>query len=1106
MAMKFRKIVNIFAVITLTLGIFTGFVTPGDTLAGSSVNPSGLGNTLPVSETGLYVVQLVDPSVSAYLGGIKGLAATSPEATGARRLDANSPASQAYQAYLEAKQQSAIDEMQAAFGRSIATEYRYQYALNGFAAYLSHAEALAAMNLPGVLAVYADELHQMATDVSPELIGATSIWEGDTTGGLETLGEGIVVGMIDGGINHAHPSYAATGADGYTHQNPYGSGVYHGWCETNPGFCNDKLIGAYYLYPGTAESPEDGDGHGSHTSSTAAGNAHEAVFTVGTDTFTRSISGMAPHANIVAYKICNPYCPSSSAVEAVELAISEDLVDVINYSIGPGGNPWTDMVEVAFLDATAAGIFVSVSAGNSGPAAGTIEHSSPWTTSTAASTHSRIISNFMDVEVPGTELTDLLAIPGYGTTITAEVSDNIRWSGDVDPANIGACLPFPDESFNGVIGLAQRGGCDFLVKLNNLAAAGAVYAVIYNNVGGPPITMGFDPLPNIPGVMTTLEQGLAIAALIGGIPEAEVIIKVGAEVVIDPEWNDIMAGFSSRGPSEWELLKPDYAAPGVNVLAAVHAYDGNIATYDFYQGTSMASPHSAGSAALLMALHPDWTVSEIRSALASTANPTVMRDSDGVSPADPYDMGSGRLALYGAGNAGLVLDESYENYLAADPRDGGEPNALNLPYMVEFDCNAACSWTRTVKSVLPATQTWTVEYENAAGLVLDVQPATFTLDPGEEAALTITADVTGGDPLETLFGAVNLVPAAGVTTRFPVVVIVYAEPPTISVAPSSLLSTQEAEVATLPLTISNLGGVMLEWELYDDGLPVMAIQGEWADNFDSYLTDSELHGQGGWKGWGDDITYGATVTDNKAQSLPNSVAIVGQTDIVHEYADANTGFWTYTAWQLIPNNYTGASSFILLNAYDDLMTNVGWSVEVVFDGPSGTVYNNGKSGGSLPLVFGRFVELRVEIDLVNDEQSFYYDGDLLYSGSWSGEVSDAGALNLAAVDLFANDASAVYYDDMSLTMAIPEVCDLVGDVPWLSTNPTTGTTLPGESSLVSVEFDATGMDVGTYTATLCATSNDPVNPVVEIPVSMTVVEGVPTIPMYLPLIFKTATQ
>ena len=1104
--MKYRKALYLLAVISLTAGMITGFVTPRPTLADTSPGSGVAARALPVSQTGLYVIQLVDPSVSAYMGGVTGLTATSPEATGTRRLDATTTASQAYQAYLEGQQLSMLNAMQSAFGRAIEVEFSYLYALNGFAAYLSHAEALAAFNLPGVRNVYPDELHQMATDVSPDLINAPAIWDGDTTGGLETLGEGIVVGVIDGGINHAHPSFAATGADGYTHENPYGTGVYHGYCVANPDFCNDKLIGAYYLYPGTAESPEDGDGHGSHTSSTAAGNAHDAVFTVGVDTFTRHISGMAPHANIVAYKICNPYCPSSSAVAAVEYAISDDMVDVINYSIGPGGNPWTDMVEVAFLDATAAGIFVSVSAGNSGPAAGTIEHSSPWTSSTAASTHSRIISNFMDVEVPGTELTDLLAIPGFGTTITADFTDNIRWSGDVDPTNIGACSPFPAGSFEGVIGLAQRGGCDFLVKLNNLAAAGAVYAIIYNNVGGPPITMGFDPLPDINGVMTTLEQGLAIADLISGVPEATVTIKVGAEVVIDPGWNDIMAGFSSRGPSEWELLKPDYAAPGVNVLAAVHAYDGNIATYDFYQGTSMASPHSAGSAALLMALHPDWTVSEIRSALASTADPTTMRDSDGVSPADPYDMGSGRLDLFGAGNAGLVLNETYENYLAADPRDGGEPNALNLPYLVEFECNATCTWTRTVKSVLPAAQTWTVAYENAADLTLDVQPASFTLDPGEEVILTITADVEGADSLATLFGAVNLVPAAGVSTRFPVVVIVYAEPPTISIDPTSLLSVQEAKTATQPLTISNLGGLPLEWELYDDGLPVMAVQGEWADNFDSYLTDSELHGQGGWKGWGNDITYGATVTDNKAQSLPNSAAIVGQTDIVHEYSEANTGFWTYTAWQFIPNNYEGASSFILLNAYDDLLTEVSWSVEVVFDSASGTVYNNGKSGGSLPLVFGRFVELRVEIDLVNDEQSFYYGGDLLYSGSWTGEVSDAGALNLAAVDLFANDASVVYYDDMSLTIAIPEVCDLVGDVAWLSTIPASGATLPGESSLVDVVFDANGMAPGSYTATLCAASNDPVNPVVEIPVSLTVIEGVPTIPMYLPLMFKTVTQ
>ncbi len=1076
-----KRTINGFMILGMLFGLVFGLSTASPANASPiqhSINQPN--RNLPESETGLYIVQLKDPSVSQYTGGIAGLKATSPQATGARRLDPQSPASQAYLAYVNAKQQELVSNMQAAFGHPIEVQFYYQYALDAVAVRITHDEAIQAFDLPGVKTVYADQLNQPDTDMGPTLIGAPSIWDGETIGGISTEGEGIVVGMIDSGINHLHPSFAAVGPkDGYVHVNPYGDGVFHGYCVANPDFCNNKLIAAYDLYPGGSGGPEDTAGHGSHTSSTAAGNHLDATFTVGISEFTRAISGVAPHANLVAYKVCNPSCPSSASVAAVNLAIGSDEVDVINYSISGSDSPWTDTVDQAFLDAFAAGIFVSASAGNNGPTYGTVAHTGPWNSSVAASTHSRVFANPLDITSAAGDLTGLPAVPGDIVTIGSDITAPILYAGDVDPNNILACNPFAAGSFTGKIGLAQRGSCNFSVKITNLANAGAVGVVVFNNAGGPPSSMGSIPATP-PSVMITLDDGLAAVDLISGDPTAEVTIHATTNVIIDPAWEDIMAGFSSPGPSQFELLKPDYTAPGVNILAANMAVGGNPDQFILMQGTSMSSPHSAGSAALMMALRPDWTIAEIRSAMDSTADPTPVKSTNGFDPADPFQMGSGRLALGAAGNASLVMDETATNYEAANPATGGDPKTLNQPSMVNYACAGFCTWTRTVTSVLPAEDTWTVTTNADTNLAVTVTPTTFTLAPGETQEITIEADVTAAAPGDTLFGAVTLTPGSGTAAGLPVVVTAAAVP-VISVDPTEITSSQSQELVTQPMTITNSGNADLAWNL-NDGTPTVS----WSDNFDSYATDVSLHGLGGWKGWANNPAATAYTSDVQARSLPNSAAILGASDLVHEYAGYSTGQWTYTAWQFIPADFTGVTYFILLNSYDDAGTTLNWSTEVAFDESTGLVSNDGPDGGTLPMITDQWVQIRVEIDLNADLQKFYYGDSLLFQGSWTNGMSGGGVLNIAAVDLFANNASVVYYDDLSLLPTGNPACGVWGDIPWLSTEPVSGTTAAGATSPVSVLLDATGLEPGVYTAELCAASNDPVNPLIHIPVTMDV--------------------
>ncbi|MBN1967234.1 MAG: choice-of-anchor J domain-containing protein [Anaerolineae bacterium] len=758
-----RRFWHLLSVTALLLGLAPIAWAPESTAAAelpsatpltlSAVPQSGevIGEFADATEPAIYVVRLKDAPLASYQGGIAGLDATSPRVTGEDRLDPEAPASVAYLSYLKAQQANALFSVERAVGRSAIVAYQYLAVLNGFAVTLTPQEAASVATLPQVLAVYRDVERELDTDVGPAHIGAPDIWGANTGSGVATRGEGIVIGVIDSGINSQHPSFAATDGDGYTHTNPFGAGVYKGWCETNPGFCNDKLIAAYTFHP-NGGSPEDTAGHGSHTASTAGGNAHIATFDVGLNTYDLRIQGVAPRANIVAYKVCDPSCPTSSSVAAINSAILNDQVDVLNYSISGSDDPWNDVVDVAFLDATNAGIFIAASAGNAGPGAGTVAKTGPWNAAVAASTINRVIAHTLDVTGPGTPpaLQGLAAAPGEGTAIAVNIDSQIRYSA----ANPLACTTFPAGFFAGSLALIQRGSCTFATKVANAAAAGATGVVIFNSVDGPPISMGgLTGTP--PAFMVTLADGLALRDYVIANPGATVRINAVTSYQLNDAWQDIVAGFSSRGPSQFELLKPDFIAPGVNILAAVAQESGDPVRYGFLQGTSMSSPHAAGAGALLKALNPTWSPAEIKSALASTAEGALVKE-DGVTPADPFDVGSGLLNLSLASRTGLVFDETYADYVAANPATGGDPKTLNQPSMVDYACAGSCSWQRTVRSVLPFPATYTAVVSAPPGLDITVTPATFTLAPGASRTLSIQAEVTGAPVGTHLFGRVTL--------------------------------------------------------------------------------------------------------------------------------------------------------------------------------------------------------------------------------------------------------------------------------------------------------------------------------------------------------------
>ena len=418
------------------------------------IAPTGTvyGEIKGATEPAMYIIQFDDPPLATYRGGLPGLAPTNPAARGATRLDVHSPTSVAYIHYLTTKQAQVISAIEETLGHDIEVTFQYKYAYNGIAARMTPAEAAIVAGMDGVSRVERDFVRYPDTSDTPEFIGAPGIWDGTNTGGLPgTMGEDIVVGIIDTGINMDHPSFANPGpADGFVYTNPYTG--YLGLCATYPMSytCNDKLVGAYDFVDGPNENdgPEDGNGHGSHTASTVAGNFVTATMVFSTTSMTLTISGVAPHANIIAYDACAPGgCPGSSLVAAIDQATA-DGVDVINYSIGGGPtDPWGDADSLAFLNSRDAGVFVAVSAGNDGPGAETIGSpaNSPWVTSVGATTHNR---KYLNALVNMRNASTLAPQPASASAINARTAP--QQLGRSAPSHLAPNATLIDEEFNAV--------------------------------------------------------------------------------------------------------------------------------------------------------------------------------------------------------------------------------------------------------------------------------------------------------------------------------------------------------------------------------------------------------------------------------------------------------------------------------------------------------------------------------------------------------------------------------------------------------------------------------------------------------------------------------
>jgi subtilisin family serine protease len=689
----------------------------------------------------------------------------------------DSGAAQAEAAELEESHDAALEEAGVDPGEIVND---YVNALNGFSATLTYNQAVKVADSSGVALVLPDELHQKTTNSSPRFLGLTDRG-GAYASGYD--GEGVVVGIIDTGIWPEHPSFAD---DGSYPAPPTGSlpcefgntaHVVDPPLNDAPFTCNNKLIGANQVLdtyravigaePYEYDSARDDDGHGTHTASTAAGNAGVDASIFGIDRGT--ISGIAPRAHVIAYKGLGALGGfTSDLAAAIDQAVA-DGVDVINYSIGGGAGP-ISADDLAFLFAADAGVFVATSAGNSGPGAETVGSPAtiPWITAVGASEQNKTYQALVKTgdstkwKSRWSHWNEKDKGIYKGGSITPGTEGQFPF---VDAADHGNELCDPNVTFTpaitGAVVLCLRGGVARVEKSQAVFEQGGVGMVLYNNNDVQALVTDNH---FVPSVLVTNSDGLELKAYIAEKgDDATVELTAGKQI---RQRGNKMADFSSRGPNFYpDLVKPDVTAPGVNILA------GNTPTpilgspgelFQSISGTSMSSPHVAGLFALLKQAHPDWSAAMAKSALMTSARQDVRKE-DGKTKANPFDFGAGHVdpsgkttTLGSMFNPGLVYDAGLFEYAAftcgADLQvftPGScdflaslgipfESYNLNVPSIGVSAVPGVKTITRTVTNIASKTTTYRADVDEPRGYDVEVSPRKLTLAPGESATFEVT--------------------------------------------------------------------------------------------------------------------------------------------------------------------------------------------------------------------------------------------------------------------------------------------------------------------------------------------------------------------------------
>lgn len=625
--------------------------------------------------------------------------------------------------------------------------YSYQNVISGFAARLTEEEVKAMEEKEGFVLARPERMLKKQTTHTPNFLGLyqqTGFWR------ESNFGKGVIIGVLDGGIFPNHPSFSDTGI-------PPPPAKWKGKCEFNVSDCNNKLIGARSFNLGAkalkgekAEAPNDVDGHGTHTASTAAGGFVKNSDVLGNAKGTAV--GMSPYAHLAIYKVCfgepGDDCPESDILAGLEAAV-EDGVDVLSLSLGDASVPFfQDNIAVGSFAAIQKGIFVSCSAGNSGPLNGTLSNEAPWILTVGASTIDRSI-------VATAKL-------GNGEEFYGE---SIKRPTDIIPTELPLVYAGADGNSESAVcaegslkitnvkgkavACERGGGVGRIAKGEEVKNAGGAAMILLNQEAD-----GFSTNADahvLPAAQVTFVDGLKIKAYINSTatPTASILFK-GTD--IGNSLAPLVASFSSRGPNLQSpgILKPDIIGPGVNILAAwpfpLDDKTDPKLIFNIMSGTSMACPHLSGIAALLKSSHPYWSPAAIKSAIMTSADIVTLGGKpildQTLQPADLFATGAGHVNPSRANDPGLIYDIQPDDYvpylcglgykdeevsiIAHRPIKCSEESSIpegNLNYpSFSVTLGPSQTFTRTVTNVGEAYSSYTAKIVAPEGVYVSVKP------------------------------------------------------------------------------------------------------------------------------------------------------------------------------------------------------------------------------------------------------------------------------------------------------------------------------------------------------------------------------------------------
>ncbi|XVF21194.1 hypothetical protein REPUB_Repub12eG0069600 [Reevesia pubescens] len=663
--------------------------------------------------------------------------------------------------------------------------YSYTRHINGFAANLEDEVAAEIARHPKVVSLFLNKGRKLHTTRSWEFLGleqngvvpSNSIWK------KARYGEDTIIGNLDTGV---WPESKSFSDDGY---GPIPS-KWKGICQNDKDVefhCNRKLIGARYFNKGYAaivgklnssfDTPRDKEGHGTHTLSTAGGNlvAKASVFGFGKGT----AKGGSPRARVAAYKVCWPpvagdECFDADILAAFDVAI-HDGVDVLSLSLG--GDPtafFNDSVAIGSFHAIKHGIVVVCSAGNSGPADGTVSNIAPWQITVGASTMDREFPSIVvfgnNMRYKGQSLS-VKVLPNKKFFPLINAADAKAANASIQNASLCQAGAIDPKKATGKILVCLRGQNARVDKGLQAALAGAAGMILANDIlTGNEIIADAHVLP---ASHINYTDGLAVFTYINSTKNPTAYITpVTTQIGTKPA--PFMAAFSSKGPNTItpDILKPDITAPGVSVIAAYteaegptnENFDKRRVQFNSVSGTSMSCPHVSGIVGLLKTFYPNWSPAAIKSAIMTTATTLdnmkepILNASN--IKAGPFSYGAGHIQPNLAMDPGLVYDladTDYLNFLCTlgynetlismfSQNPYKCPNPINLanfnyPSITIPTLVGSITVTRTVKNV-GSSGTYRAQVQRPLGISVYVKPKKLKFKKvGEEKTFSVTLKV-----------------------------------------------------------------------------------------------------------------------------------------------------------------------------------------------------------------------------------------------------------------------------------------------------------------------------------------------------------------------------